>query len=83
LIGNVAHDLKTPLQSFRMELESLKRRVTKDYLSFEINCKLSEDIDDDHPLSTLISLNAATDFMGMAINRSIDFGNEISLSQIL
>jgi hypothetical protein len=59
-----------------MELESLKRRLTVDYPPLEINHRSSDDIDDEHPLSTLISLNAATDFMSMAINRSIDFGND-------
>lgn len=76
LIGNVAHDLKTPLQSFRMELDFLKRRLTADYPSLKMNHQSSGDIDDEHPLSSLISLNAATDFMSMAINRSIDFGND-------
>jgi signal transduction histidine kinase len=74
LIGNVAHDLKTPLQSFRMELESLKNRITKDYKILEVESdQNSFYLDDDHPLSTIISLNAAIDFMSMAINRSIDF----------
>mmetsp|Transcript_35721 Transcript_35721/g.33855 ORF Transcript_35721/g.33855 Transcript_35721/m.33855 type:complete len:838 (+) Transcript_35721:304-2817(+) len=73
LIGNVAHDLKTPLQSFRMELESLKKRISKDYCIMELSHEPSDSIDDDHPLNTIISLNAAVNFMSMAINRSIDF----------
>lgn len=32
LIGNVAHDLKTPLQSFRMDLELLKSHIVQDQL---------------------------------------------------
>jgi signal transduction histidine kinase len=65
LIGNVAHDLKTPLQSFVLNLELLKARITRD------DAKLSDD--DDHPLSTLRSLSSSCDFMAMSINRSIDY----------
>lgn len=72
LIGNVAHDLKTPLQSFRMDLELLKTRIVKDYGMFNLQPN-KDDVDDDHPITTLSSLNAACDFMSMAINRSIDF----------
>lgn len=71
LIGNVAHDLKTPLQSFVLDLELLKIRITKDYS--RMSPGHSVDGDDDHPLNTLSSLNSACDFMRMAINRSIDF----------
>lgn len=71
LVGNVAHDLKTPLQSFRMDLELLKTQITK-YAMIQ-NCEPTADVDDDHPLSTLLSLSAASDFMSMAINRAIDF----------
>jgi hypothetical protein len=39
----------------------------------ELSHEPSNSIDDDHPLNTIISLNAAVDFMSMAINRSIDF----------
>lgn len=73
LIGNVAHDLKTPLQSFRMELDSLKKRITFDYRALELIKKRSDHIDDDHPLNIITSVNAAVEFMTMAINRSIDF----------
>jgi signal transduction histidine kinase len=68
LIGNVAHDMKTPLQSFVMDLELLKMRLTQDYVGL---LPISEDAD--HPLNTLRSLNSSCDFMNMAINRSIDF----------
>jgi signal transduction histidine kinase len=71
LIGNVAHDLKTPLQSFVLDLELLKMRITKDYTRMSPGYSIDED--DDHPLNTLRSLNSACDFMRMAINRSIDF----------
>jgi signal transduction histidine kinase len=71
LIGNVAHDMKTPLQSFVMDLELLKTRLNQDY---EDSISLSSYIEDaDHPLNTLRSLNGSCDFMTMAINRSIDF----------
>jgi signal transduction histidine kinase len=70
LIGNVAHDLKTPLQSFRMDLELLKTHIKKDNLSSRDVIFLN---DDDNPRVILNSLNAACDFMTMAINRSLDF----------
>jgi signal transduction histidine kinase len=66
LIGNVAHDLKTPLQSFVLDLELLKARITPDYVKLPPG-------DDDHPLNTLRSLSSSCDFMMMSINRSIDY----------
>lgn len=52
-----------------MDLELLKVRLNKDY---SIPSLTSPDYDS-HPLVALRSLNAACDFMFMAINRSIDF----------
>jgi signal transduction histidine kinase len=76
LIGNVAHDLKTPLQSLIMSLELLKTRLIKDYDILPPTP--SADRDDEHPLITLRSLNSACDFMKMAINRSMDFAKSSS-----
>jgi signal transduction histidine kinase len=76
LIGNVAHDLKTPLQSIRMDLELLKTTVIALVPSLVHKKEIVDyksDTDDDTPLSIISSLNAACDFMSMAINRSIDF----------
>jgi hypothetical protein len=55
-----------------MDLEVLETRIVKDYGKFNIQPNTDND-DDDHPITTLSSLNAACDFMSMAINRSIDF----------
>jgi signal transduction histidine kinase len=71
LIGNVAHDLKTPLQSFVLGLEFLKTRITQDYVRLPHSSTVDED--EDQTVNTLCSLNSACDFMRMAINRSIDF----------
>jgi signal transduction histidine kinase len=76
LIGNVAHDLKTPLHSFLMSLELLKTRLIKDYDILPPT--RSADKDDEHPLLTLRSLNSACAFMKMAINRSLDFAKSSS-----
>jgi signal transduction histidine kinase len=76
LIGNVAHDLKTPLQSFIMSLELLTTRLVKDYGILPPIA--SVDRDDEHPLITLLSLNSACAFRKMAINRSIDFAKSSS-----
>lgn len=70
LIGNVAHDLKTPLQSFVLDLELLKARITPDYVKVPLG-------DDDHPLNSLRSLSSSCDFMMMSINRSIDYTKAI------
>jgi signal transduction histidine kinase len=76
LIGNVAHDLKTPLQSFTMNLELLKTCLAKD--PGVLPPITSADRDDEHPLIILLSLNSACDFMKMAIIRSIDFAKSSS-----
>jgi hypothetical protein len=55
-----------------MDLEVLKTRIVKDYGMFNMQPN-KDNADDDHPITTLSSLNAACDFMSMAINRSIDF----------
>lgn len=62
LIGNVAHDLKTPLQSIKVDLELLG------------SPGISSQLKDNGEFSMILkSLNAASRFMIMAINRSIDF----------
>lgn len=74
LIGNVAHDLKTPLQSIRMDLELLKVCIVDIFSKMVCTSSFPPKEDDDsNPLTILKSLNAACDFMTMAINRSLDF----------
>ena len=77
LMGNVAHDLKTPLHSIEADLEALClffSKVTPSLLAqvlaeFHKKCA----IDSFDPLSICFSLNSSCKFMGMAINRSQDF----------
>ena len=57
LIGNVAHDLKTPLQAFSFELEQMKGK--------------SDDADKRNESISL--LESICSFMLMTINRSIDY----------
>ena len=86
LMGNVAHDLKTPLHSIEADLEVLQLFVSKipdgvvGKISEEFRKRCSGDVFD--PRSICESLRATCKFMGMAINRSQDFmraSNGISL----
>lgn len=77
LMGNVAHDLKTPLHSLEADLEVLNVIINhipnhqlEDVLK-EFFMESSAIILD--PRSILQSLNSTCKFMGMAINRSQDF----------
>jgi signal transduction histidine kinase/CheY-like chemotaxis protein len=77
LMGNVAHDLKTPLHSLEADLEVLNVFISQiprnllEKVSADFQCKRGGDILD--PRSILQSLNSTCKFMGMAINRSQDF----------
>ena len=77
LMGNVAHDLKTPLHSIEADVDVLKEfmlKISKSVLQtakFEFqNIGFRNNFD---PLTTFDSLTATCKFMGMAINRSQDF----------
>ena len=77
LMGNVAHDLKTPLHSIEADVDVLRAffyRIPSHILTslaveFQTTCA-GEIMD---PESVFNSLNATCKFMGMAINRSQDF----------
>ena len=77
LMGNVAHDLKTPLHSIEADMEVLRvffSRIPSDVLTAvaeEYKTTCAGEIMD--PQSLFNSLNATCKFMGMAINRSQDF----------
>jgi signal transduction histidine kinase len=60
--GNVAHDLRTPLQAFQSELEILRGNVKS-------GASEKENI----ALSSIKQLERICNFMNMTINRSIDF----------
>ena len=86
LMGNVAHDLKTPLHSIEADLEVLSAFVQnipdRDLRAARAKhqIRVSEVAFD--PLSIFNSLNATCKFMAMAINRSQDFikaSNNIAL----
>jgi signal transduction histidine kinase len=61
MLGNVAHDLRTPLQAFQSELELLRDNV--------------QDVTNDKArlLRSMTQLDRICHFMNMTINRSIDF----------
>ena len=77
LMGNVAHDLKTPLHSIEADMEVLRlyfSRIPSHVLltvaeEYRTTCA-GETMD---PQSVFNSLNATCKFMGMAINRSQDY----------
>jgi signal transduction histidine kinase/CheY-like chemotaxis protein len=77
LMGNVAHDLKTPLHSLEADLEVLNAFISQiprnllEKVSADFQRKCGGEILD--PRSILQSLNSTCKFMGMAINRSQDF----------
>lgn len=64
VIGNIAHDLKTPLQSFYVETDTLRDTIIQKYSNIGIN----QDIYD-----SFTSIRAYVEYMSMSLNRSIDF----------
>jgi len=74
MIGNVAHDLKTPTQSFSVCLEQLElsvdslRNFTSTLTSNNIFGNILEDMSE-----MIVQLKASNLFMSMMINRTIDF----------
>jgi signal transduction histidine kinase len=62
VVGNMAHDLKTPLQSFCMAVESLQRTIGRNLPG---DLEMTKDLFD--------TIKATASFMEMAINRSMDF----------
>ena len=90
LMGNVAHDLKTPLHSIEADLDVLRvfmQKIPKCVLQtakseFQ-NIGLGKGFD---PQAIFDSLTATCKFMGMAINRSQDFmkaSNNIALVPVM
>ena len=77
LMGNVAHDLKTPLHSIEADIEVLNLFVSQiprpqlRSISEDFQKKYAGDVFD--PRSIFSSLNSTCRFMEMAINRGQDF----------
>ena len=77
LMGNVAHDLKTPLFSFDADVEALKSfflEMPKEFVSW-VNQSMKKRLGFDffepiEPIGIFDSLQATSRFMAMAINRS-------------
>ena len=77
MVGNVAHDLKTPLQSVGMSIELLRSDLitalnAKPAQTIELQHAISEAVYTSF-LSTLDSLTSMSTFMKMSINRCLDF----------
>ena len=64
IAGNVAHDLRTPLQAFQSEIELLQESIKNDNYTPE---KQKSQLD------SIKQLGLICHFMNMTINRSIDF----------
>ena len=87
LMGNVAHDLKTPLHSIEADLEVLRLYITKVSKSILDAVSANFIVGNDscnsfHLDSVFESLSSTCKFMSMAINRSQDFmkaSNNIAL----
>ena len=67
--GNVAHDLRTPLQAFQSELEFVREKVEESMCDSRV---------DDSQLASVKQLCRIVNFMNMTINRSIDFAKASS-----
>lgn len=92
LMGNVAHDLKTPLHSIEADLAVLGFICSNvlpeafKVASEKFDCQGQGDALNLDPQSILDSLIATCKFMGMAINRSEDFmkaSNNIALVPVI
>ena len=72
LLGNVAHDLKTPMQSFVMDLEFVSSIIKQPASqSNQIVCYAAEAIE--KLTGTVQHLIDTNSFMYMVINRAIDY----------
>jgi signal transduction histidine kinase/CheY-like chemotaxis protein len=74
LLGNVTHDLKSPLQAFRLELDSLRQ-------GFDLEDTMSSAIAiaSEEPLTQSINLlQSLCDFMLIMINRTLDYTKTVS-----
>lgn len=78
LIGNVAHDLKTPLQSFMSEIANLESVLSSVFSSLAGPVISEIGIYKKNIADTLLSLKIIYDFMIMAINRGINFRKAIA-----
>jgi len=67
LLGNAAHDLKTPLQALSMGAENIQEYVLR------IHAQHQSVVETEELLETCKTLRATIAFMSMAINRAIDF----------
>ncbi len=79
LFGNVAHDLKSPLQSFTLELETLNNRLnTLTDLNININTNTTLKKLKMESLESITMLKSICSFMLMMINRAIDYSKASS-----
>ena len=72
LMGNVAHDLKTPMQSFVMDLEGLEKLIQPHITSNASSVSLTHE----NLLQIAEAIRTMTDtntFMTMVVNRAIDY----------
>jgi signal transduction histidine kinase len=67
LIGNVAHDLRTPLQAFKSEMELMLGMINS-AVANNGDCPIAHDL-----LESITQLNRICSFMHMSINRCIDY----------
>ena len=72
LLGNVAHDLKTPMQSFVMDLEGLEKLLQPYIASPGHNVVISHDVLT-NILGAIHNMSDTNTFMTMVINRAIDY----------
>jgi signal transduction histidine kinase/ActR/RegA family two-component response regulator len=68
LLGNVTHDLKSPLQAFQMELDSMRQ-------GFEdtLRSTTEEQTPPNQSINSIFLLESLCDFMLIMINRTLDY----------
>jgi signal transduction histidine kinase len=73
LLGNVSHDLRTPLQAFQSEIELLHDHVKEAAAAADSSSGISSSDRLRTQLRSIKQLRRICNFMNMTINRSIDF----------
>ena len=73
LMGNVAHDLKTPIHSVKMDVDLLKGRYVDIAKQFPEVLSYAAKNPETNPMTIFESLEATCNFMTMSINRCLDY----------
>ena len=74
LVGNVAHDLKTPIHSVSMDIDFLKNSYLDVLQRFpDVKTYFASKNEEMNPMSVFESLESSCKFMTMSLNRCLDY----------